>query len=277
MTTLLTIGEFSRLTFLSVKALRHYHEVGLLEPALVDRSNGYRSYATDQVSTALLIRRLRDLEMPLDDVRRVVEAPDETARHRLILEHLDHLEQGLARTKTSIDALRGLLEGAWPDLPDYRDDPARLVIARHGSVTLGASEEWVRNALLELLRALRTAGVKPAGPPGALIPSGLFEDGEADVTAFVPVHAPVPGIGGPGSGVDTFELPACRVALMVHKGPYAQVCNTYGALGSRVAERGEGITGPTREYFTVTHVHTYDPARLRTEICWPVRDDAGVR
>jgi len=73
MTVLLTIGEFSRMTHLSVKALRHYHDVGLLEPANIDNSSGYRLYAATQVPTAQLIRRFRDLEMPLEDVRSVLD------------------------------------------------------------------------------------------------------------------------------------------------------------------------------------------------------------
>lgn len=276
MTALLTIGEFSRLTFLSVKALRHYHDVGLLDPALVDRSTGYRSYATDQVATAQLIRRLRDLDMPLDGIGRVVSASDEGSRDQLIVRHLDDLEAQLARTKVAIDALRALLERPWPDQLDYRDEPARPVLARHGAVELTACEEWVRNALFEMLRYLRHLGVRPAGPPGALIAGGLMEDGVGEVTAFVPLRAPIAWPDGPDAGFAPDELPAARVAVMTHKGPYSQVCNTYGALGSRVAERGEAAPGPTREYFTVTHVHTYDPARLRTEICWPVRADAGA-
>ena len=68
MTVLLTIGEFSKMTYLSVKALRHYHDVGLLEPALVDPDTGYRRYASSQVGTAQAIRRFRDLEMPVEEV-----------------------------------------------------------------------------------------------------------------------------------------------------------------------------------------------------------------
>jgi len=68
----LTIGEFSKMTYLSVKALRHYHDVGLLTPDMVDPATGYRRYASSQVTTAQAIRRFRDLDMPLDDVRRVL-------------------------------------------------------------------------------------------------------------------------------------------------------------------------------------------------------------
>ena len=60
MATLVTIGEFSRMTHLSVKALRHYHDVGVLEPAAVNPDTGYRSYDLSQVPAAQVIRRLRD-------------------------------------------------------------------------------------------------------------------------------------------------------------------------------------------------------------------------
>ena len=64
-----------RATHLSVKALRHYHEMGLLAPADIDPT-GYRRYALGQIPTAQVIRRLRDLDMPLDDIRGVLRAAD---------------------------------------------------------------------------------------------------------------------------------------------------------------------------------------------------------
>lgn len=75
MTVRLTIGEFSKMTYLSVKALRHYHDVGLLEPTEVDPSSGYRRYGAEQIGTAQAIRRFRDLDMPLEQVRAVLHAP----------------------------------------------------------------------------------------------------------------------------------------------------------------------------------------------------------
>ena len=67
-TQLMPIGRFARLTGLTVKALRHYDELGLLRPASVDRETGYRSYAAEQVGRAEAIRTLRRLELPLDDI-----------------------------------------------------------------------------------------------------------------------------------------------------------------------------------------------------------------
>ena len=62
----LTIGEFATLTHLSVRTLRRYHEAGLLEPAAVDPFTGYRYYAAEQIPSAQVIHRLRELDVPPD-------------------------------------------------------------------------------------------------------------------------------------------------------------------------------------------------------------------
>ncbi len=110
MGTLVTIGVFSRMTHLSIKTLRHYHDLGLLEPAAIDPFSGYRSYDTSQVPTAQVIRRLRDLTMPLDQIRAVLTAPDVGARNQEITAHLDRMERQLMQTQSSVRALRALLK-----------------------------------------------------------------------------------------------------------------------------------------------------------------------
>src|SRR5260370_29216588 len=68
--------------------LRHYHELGLLEPVEVDVDSGYRRYAAEQIVSAQIIRRFRDLEMPLEDIHAVLQAPDVETRNRVIPNHL---------------------------------------------------------------------------------------------------------------------------------------------------------------------------------------------
>src|SRR4029450_9326404 len=109
MDVLVSIGQFSKMTYLSVKALRYYHDVGLLEPALVDPTTGYRHYAVDQVGTAQAIRRFRDLEMPIEEVRQLLGAPDEATRNRAILTHLERMHRQLDQTRAAVESLQGLL------------------------------------------------------------------------------------------------------------------------------------------------------------------------
>lgn len=86
------IGDFARMTHVSIKALRHYHDVGLLVPAEVDPSSGYRFYRADQVPTAQVIRRFRDLGMPLADITAVLHATDPAIRTEVIVAHLSRMQ-----------------------------------------------------------------------------------------------------------------------------------------------------------------------------------------
>src|SRR5271156_7031124 len=121
----LAIGDFARATHMSVKTLRHYHRIGLLEPADVDRHTGYRRYTTAQVPIAQVIRRFRDLDMPLDQVRAVLQAPDLETRTNEIISHLTAMEAKLAEMQMSVASLRALLEGPPPGPEvEFRSIPA---------------------------------------------------------------------------------------------------------------------------------------------------------
>jgi DNA-binding transcriptional MerR regulator len=103
---MLAIGDFSRLTHLSVRTLRRYHDAGLLEPATVDDATGYRYYSADQIPTAQVIHRLRELDVPLPDVQRILRSPDPRARAGLVADHLRRLEADLDRTRAAVASLR---------------------------------------------------------------------------------------------------------------------------------------------------------------------------
>ena len=104
--TLLSIGDFPRMTFLSVKALCHYHEIDLLAPASIDADSRCRQYAPSQVPSAQVIRRLRDPGMPLEDVKTVVQAPDVDTRNAAIIAHLHRMEHELQRTQRTVASPR---------------------------------------------------------------------------------------------------------------------------------------------------------------------------
>ena len=93
---MLPIGPFARLSGVTVKALRHYDEIDLLEPAHVDADSGYRYYVLEQACDAEAIRRLRSLEVPLDEVRVLLAAAPAVVRERLLV-HRTRLEAGRSR------------------------------------------------------------------------------------------------------------------------------------------------------------------------------------
>lgn len=113
MDELLSIGRFSRLSGLSIGALRHYHEVGVLTPARVDPATSYRSYRRDQLDDARLVARLRELDLPLAEIRALVAAgPDE--RQRLLVDHRRRLGAQLARLQRQIHWLNQAIDHEEP-------------------------------------------------------------------------------------------------------------------------------------------------------------------
>jgi DNA-binding transcriptional MerR regulator len=262
--TLVTIGDFSRMTFLSVKALRHYHDVGLLPPAEIDAETGYRRYEVAQVSTAQVIRRLRELGMPLDDVRAVIEAGDVQARNAAISAHLRRMEGELEQTRATVKSLRLLLDEATPPAlaVEYRTIGPSETLALRDRVANADMFDWLDDALTRLRAALEETGARRVGPDAALYSNELLEDELGEIVAVIPVDA--------AGRAESLQLPAVEYAIAVHEGSIEDIDRTYGALGAVVAERAIGVPGPIRENYLVGAFETPEEEQHRTEIAWPV-------
>lgn len=264
---LLSIGDFSRMTFLTVKALRHYHDVGLLAPARIDPHSGYRSYRPEQVAQARLIRRLRDLDLPVDDVRTVLEAPDEASRNAVIVAHLDRMSRQLQETQETVDSLRRMLSGAEDRLEVVqRDEAPMLTLAIHGIVSGDDAVSWWLEAFTELHRLVRTSGIERTGPDGAVFPTEFFTEGSAEVVVFVPV-ASTPAVSG---RVEVVERPAVRYAVATYEGPMVDLDGAYSVLGRTVTEHALAADGPVVERYLPLGDED-DLLHHATEVCWPVR------
>jgi DNA-binding transcriptional MerR regulator len=272
-TVLLTIGEFSRMTHLSVKALRHYHDVGLLEPAAIDPATGYRSYAVRQVPIAQAIRRFRDLDMPIDQVKAVLDADDTVARNQAISAHLQRMERELQETQATVASLRILLEGGGAaGVVERRFVAPTRSLAIKDSVSFVESEAWLTDAFEELYHAVEAAGITPVSASAGLYAPEFFEAGVGDVIAFVPVDADIEATGR----VATVEIPAAELAVVMHEGALTDLDQSYGRLGAYVAEHGIGADGPLREYYLVSAAETPDPTQYRTEVGWPTTPRRGA-
>jgi DNA-binding transcriptional MerR regulator len=268
----LSIGDFSRMTYLSVKSLRRYHDMGLLEPAHIDRDTGYRYYEASQVPLGQAIRRFRDLEMPLEQLKEVVHAPDASARNKLIIAHLEHMESALQQTQQTVASLRALLEQPHaPIAVEYRSVAAAMAIAISEPVRMGDLTAWWSEAFDELHRVLASSSAIRAGSDGALYPNEFFQEELGEIVAFIPVtDMPTPS-GRP----QLIEIPGAELAITVHNGAISELDRTYGALGTFVAEREIGVQGPIREHYVVTsHEPSTEPVH-HTEVCWPVFHTKG--
>ncbi|MEV6136574.1 MerR family transcriptional regulator [Nocardia sp. NPDC051990] len=268
MTATVSIGEFARLTYLSVKTLRYYHEVELLEPVTIDAGSGYRRYSVDQVGQAHLIRRLRGLDMPLPEIKAVLAAADTESRDTALRAHLERMEAELRRTQSVVASLRSLLTPAAPITVEYRSIAAFPALAYVDTVRREAIDDWCAAAYSLLHDTLAATNIAPAGVDGATYSMEFFENDAGEVAAFIPI--PADARIAPPSELSIIELPARRFAIAVHSGPFDDFDRTYGALGSHVAEHDTALAEPVRELYVLGPGEIDDPDAYRTEVCWPI-------
>ena len=261
MEALVTIGEFSRLSHLTTKALRHYHDVGLLRPELID-SSGYRRYAPGQVQQAQLVRRLRLLDMPVPEIAAVLAAPDD--------------ESGIAPSPTTCNGWRtswaapsrwwprcGRCSPAVPQLQvEYRTVDDLPVLGIRAEVRKSGIERWRSVAFPQLYEAVARSGVDPAGAGGATYDAGSSRTMSA--RWWRSSRSPS------AQARPTAALAAGRFAVAVHAGAFDDIDISYGRLGSHVARDDQPLPLPIREHYLIGPNHTADPPQFRTEIWWPI-------
>ncbi len=268
----LRIGAFSRASSLSVKALRAYHETGLLVPAAIDPQTGYRSYSVAQLTDATIIRQLRELDMPLDAIRAVLDARDPAVTTKVLSEHGSALEERLAATQRAIDQLYVALDSPAAHTPVHvRSEPSVTVLACSGTVSEWEWLPFLDHARSSLMAAVADSDAVVEGAFGALYPT-LLEDDAQDVVAYMPVRdASVLTTQSRATGVRVDVLPAVDVAVLVHVGAYDTISDTYTKLGAWVGVNADPAEQPVRESYLIGRHDHDDPASFRTEILWPVR------
>ncbi|MFG1906274.1 MerR family transcriptional regulator [Kribbella sp. NPDC048928] len=282
MRTRLTIGEFSHITHLSIRTLRRYHEQDLLVPAEVDPFSGYRYYSPEQVRPALTIRRFRELDLPLADLRRYLHAMSPAADgegldvgQEVVAAHLRRLEDRLGRTQRAVEALRELLDPAVERPVALEVLPAQRVLAVTLDVPPGSDLTWYDAAMRDLDAAVDR---RPVLPPGGRYAHELFSEGSGRATVYLPTATAPPSAtalpagaalpsGGP-STVRELDLPERRAAVATHVGSHEDLDLTYGAVGSFAARHDLRPQELVEEIYLVGPRDTDHPDRWRTLVAW---------
>jgi DNA-binding transcriptional MerR regulator len=247
---LLSIGVFARRSRLSMKALRLYDRLGLLPPAEVDESSGYRRYRQSQLGTARLVVLLRRLDMPLAQVAEAVSAPDGRAAD-LLDGYWQTVERRFAGQRELAAHLRSRLTGGTEAVPvldvHERDVPAQLVLTEQRHVLAHELPAWIGEAMERLLATARRFG-GVTGAPFVLYRGHVNEDSDGPVEVCVPIdHAA-------SEEVAMRREPAHReafVRLRKAQVEFPQILSAFDAVACWIDARGLCVAdGPREVYFT---------------------------
>jgi DNA-binding transcriptional MerR regulator len=244
---LFSIGQFSRLTGLTLKAIRLYHERGLLPPSWIDESSGYRYFTDRDVERARTIVRLRGLELSLSEIEELFTSYDVGAGALAFLEQqrqrIAARRQRLGHVARELDRM---IRAEREALARLADEPAEIV-EQTLEPLLVASLRW-KGTYAETGRMLgrlyRTYGRRAAGPPLNLYYDDEYKDEDADIESCLPVRP-----AGPAAGFSVRTLPGGPCVSLVHRGPYSELGRSYGRLMRYLQEHRYAWSLPIREIY----------------------------
>ncbi len=241
-----SIGEFSRITGITVKSLRFYHEQGLLIPSAIDPQSGYRYYAESLIERARVIVYLRGLEFPLEEIGRILNSSaddgrilDAMERHKSEIEQRIRKLRGVARSLEQFISTERQSRVMMPNDDQVQEkDLAPMLIA--GVRMKGRYADCGKG----FAKIGRSFGRHISGSAMLLHYDTEYKEDDADFEACMPVKQ-----AKNVDGIAVRDLLATKCVALIYKGPYDQLGPSYEKVLKYVKQKGYTITSPTREVY----------------------------
>jgi DNA-binding transcriptional MerR regulator/effector-binding domain-containing protein len=240
-----TIGEFSRITGLTVKTLRFYHEERLLVPTSVDEATGYRYYDASLIELARTIAFLKGLEFSLAEIRELLNTADGEQLTAAVLRQRRVIDERIARLKRARQSLDDFLEAQRKGKqlmtqPTFQCEVKQLEAMKIAAVRMHAPYKDCGQGFSKIGKAFWN---QIAGPALLLCYDMEYQE-VANYEACMPIRS-----GQSQGGIEVRELPAARCVSLLHKGPYDQLGRSYEMALAYAKEHGYTLQAPCREVY----------------------------
>ena len=269
---MLKIGEFSKLSRVSVRMLRHYDEIGLLKPAETDCFTDYRYYREDQLPTAGRIAALKDMGFSLADIVRILAVYDDREQMERFFaarqEELEALSHETAHRLTLLDAARKRLrkEEDMRYNVTLKTIPARYAATVQMTLPRYEDEGRIWGVLAEETCRMRLVEDDPCLCAVTYL-DGEYKEENVEMMAWKTVKGTYPDT----EHVKFHTLPEVTVASCTYQGSYTQITDVYAAVIAWMEANGYEPAGPMFNIYHISPHETQNPEEFVTEICYPVK------
>ena len=242
-----TIGEFSKVTGLTTKAIHLYHEKGLLTPNSVDPETGYRNFDQKNVDKAHAISLLKEMMFSLSEIADLLKDYSDES------EIIAFLEKKKGRIESQLKQLKSVSTSIEKIIKNEKEAIAMLTNNEFGieekkvEPILVASIRWTGKysdsgkAFSKLGRAV---GMQIAGKPLGLYYDMEYKDDGADIESCFPIRKKIQK-----EGIVCRELPQGKCVSLIHKGPYDQLHRSYGRFFEYIKKNNFTAASPIREVY----------------------------
>lgn len=269
---MLKIGEFSKLSRISIRMLRYYDEMGLLVPETTDPFTGYRYYSEAQLFTAGRINALKDMGFKLCDAAELLKCwgDRETMEQRLLAQQ-DAARLQAEEATRRLRLLDTALERLRKDEPMKYDVTVKTIPERQVASVRQVIPGYEREGDLWGILMQETAGMRIQDGDPCLCTATFHDREYQESNVDVEVQKTVRGSYPDTEHVKFMTVPAVQVASAVCRGSYDQMGEANAAVASWVENNSCAFDGPMFNIYHVSPHETDDPSEFVTEVCYPVR------
>ena len=269
---MLKIGEFSKLSRVSIRMLRHYDDIGLLKPARIDSFTGYRYYSPEQLPVIGRITALKDMGFALADIVKILEVYDDK---EVLDAYLVRRQQELKKISETAEHQMRLLDTARERLRKEQnmnyDVSIKTIPQRYAATVQMTIPRYEDEGMVWQILNEETASLNmiPADPclVAAEFPEDEYRENDVEVIAWKTVKGEYPDT----EHVKFRTLPPVKVASCMVRGGYEQMPEVYGAVISWVSANGYECAGSMFNIYHVSPHETQNPEQFVTEVCYPVK------
>lgn len=263
---MLKIGEFSKLSQLTIKALRFYEKEGLLMPVSIDSFTGYRFYETRQLTQAARIKAYRQLGLSIDEIKDITRGKDAKS---IFAEKAKALEEEKKEIDVRLSIINHILE---EDEMKYQVTEKIIpeMIVYYSETVLDKYEDimsWIPAQGAECLAL--NPDLKCAEPPYEFCeyPDGEYKETDIQIRHNEAVIA----FGVENDNIKFRKIPKTKVISIFHKGAYDQICDAYAYIMKYAEENGYEVDGLARESYIDGIWNKESVDEWLTEIQLPVK------
>ena len=268
------IGDFSRISRVTVRTLRYYDEIGLLKPVRVDELNGYRYYSIDQLPKLNRIIMLKEIGLSLDDIDRTLNGGTSVDHIKQLLQ----VKKSEIQVRLSLDTRRLRRVEIWLDRIDQegvipagiyiqrKTVPELKVISKRELGTYEKTTNRIYNELIEQLSLTENGEMETiTGPFMGLYYDDEYKEENADIEGAFPISG---DLSASGEGFEVKTLPEIDVISAVYKGPSYDIHRTYAQIMEYAEVHKLKLDIPSRELY-LTYPEQDPDEGLLIEIQFP--------
>ena len=265
---MLKIGEFSKLSRVSIRMLRHYDDIGLIKPYFIDPSNGYRYYQEEQLFIIGRITSLKEMGFSLSDIIQIINCYDCKEKiNTFLLDKKSELRKEMEEYESKIRLLDSALKRLEKESLMEFDVNVKTIPERYAVTVQMVIPRYEEEGLL-WSKLMECKNLIPDDP---CLSAAVFLDAEyKEENVEVMIWMSVKGKYEDTEHVKFKTLPAIKVASCILKGSYQGMNEATASVVSWIKDNGYRCNGPMFNIYHVGPVQSQNPDDFITEVCFPI-------